>query len=159
MLAAALVAARIQPQRPSVRFPQKHPARPTTPAPHFEDVAGKSALDFHLTCGGPEKRYIMESMCGSAGRISASRKRSVWCSFREPAQGLVGHDISRAFHIVEVRFLKPVEVEVVVIEVRILDSVRSGNRGLRMPPLLLLHILCPAGAPLKLVAVLQGDWR
>jgi len=64
LLAAALVAARIQPQRPSVRFLQKHPARPATPAPHFVDVAAKSALDFRLTCGGPEKRYIMESMCG-----------------------------------------------------------------------------------------------
>jgi hypothetical protein len=28
------------------------------------DVAARAGLDFHLTCGGPEKRYIMESMCG-----------------------------------------------------------------------------------------------
>ena len=32
--------------------------------PDFVDVASASGLDFHLTCGGPEKKYIMESMCG-----------------------------------------------------------------------------------------------
>lgn len=30
----------------------------------FADVAKVAGIDFHLTCGGPEKRYIMESMCG-----------------------------------------------------------------------------------------------
>jgi hypothetical protein len=30
----------------------------------FADVTRASEIDFHLTCGGPEKRYIMESMCG-----------------------------------------------------------------------------------------------
>jgi len=30
----------------------------------FADVAKNAGIDFHLTCGGPEKRYIMESMCG-----------------------------------------------------------------------------------------------
>jgi hypothetical protein len=30
----------------------------------FTDVARAAGLDFHLTCGGAEKRYIMESMCG-----------------------------------------------------------------------------------------------
>src|SRR5258708_5160579 len=30
----------------------------------FTDVAKKAGIDFHLTCGGPQKRYIMESMCG-----------------------------------------------------------------------------------------------
>jgi enediyne biosynthesis protein E4 len=30
----------------------------------FTDVTRASGIDFHLTCGGPEKRYIMESMCG-----------------------------------------------------------------------------------------------
>ena len=28
------------------------------------DVTRASGIDFHLTCGGPEKLYIMESMCG-----------------------------------------------------------------------------------------------
>jgi enediyne biosynthesis protein E4 len=30
----------------------------------FTDVTAKSGIDFHLTCGGAEKRFIMESMCG-----------------------------------------------------------------------------------------------
>jgi hypothetical protein len=30
----------------------------------FADVTQAAGIDFHLTCGGPEKRYIMESMCG-----------------------------------------------------------------------------------------------
>src|SRR5258705_8963531 len=32
--------------------------------PSFADVTRASGIDFHLTCGGLEKRYIMESMCG-----------------------------------------------------------------------------------------------
>ncbi|PYY12342.1 MAG: hypothetical protein DMG69_01505 [Acidobacteria bacterium] len=31
------------------------------------DVARSSGIDFHLTCGGAEKRYIMESICGGIG--------------------------------------------------------------------------------------------
>jgi hypothetical protein len=30
----------------------------------FTDVSRAAGIDFHLTCGSPEKRYIMESMCG-----------------------------------------------------------------------------------------------
>ncbi len=30
----------------------------------FVDVTRQAGIDFHLTCGGPEKRYIMESLCG-----------------------------------------------------------------------------------------------
>ena len=30
----------------------------------FVDVTRQSGINFHLTCGGPEKRYIMESLCG-----------------------------------------------------------------------------------------------
>ncbi len=30
----------------------------------FIDLTAKSGIDFHLTCGGTEKRYIMETMCG-----------------------------------------------------------------------------------------------
>ena len=41
---------------------------PTTrPAPsgvQFVDVTRDAGIDFHLTCGGSEKRYILESMCG-----------------------------------------------------------------------------------------------
>jgi hypothetical protein len=30
----------------------------------FADVTRAAGIDFHLTCGSPEKQYIMESMCG-----------------------------------------------------------------------------------------------
>lgn len=43
------------------------PPKPSGPAasrPQFVDVTRAAGLDFHLTCGSPEKRYIMESMCG-----------------------------------------------------------------------------------------------
>jgi enediyne biosynthesis protein E4 len=33
----------------------------------FADVTRASGVDFHLTCGSPKKRYIMESMCGGIG--------------------------------------------------------------------------------------------
>jgi enediyne biosynthesis protein E4 len=36
----------------------------STSAVSFADVTRASGIDFHLTCGGLEKRYIMESMCG-----------------------------------------------------------------------------------------------
>ncbi|HEV2021646.1 MAG TPA: CRTAC1 family protein, partial [Terriglobales bacterium] len=39
-------------------------SRPTHPSIQFQDVTRASGIDFHLTCGGPEKRYIMESLCG-----------------------------------------------------------------------------------------------
>ncbi len=46
-------------------------ARPTSPqgsaaspAISFADVTRAAGIDFHLVCGGPQKRYIMESMCG-----------------------------------------------------------------------------------------------
>jgi hypothetical protein len=43
-------------------------ARPQRKAPlsgiSFADVTRAAGIDFHLTCGGPEKLYIMESMCG-----------------------------------------------------------------------------------------------
>ncbi|HEX6505149.1 MAG TPA: VCBS repeat-containing protein, partial [Terriglobales bacterium] len=54
-------------------FSQHPAARPSsivkapqtaTTSPNFVDVARASGINFHLTCGGPEKRYIMESMCG-----------------------------------------------------------------------------------------------
>jgi len=30
----------------------------------FADITHAAGIDFHLTCGGAQKRYIMESMCG-----------------------------------------------------------------------------------------------
>src|SRR5947209_2370722 len=31
---------------------------------HFEDIAKQAGLNFQLTCGSPEKHYILEAMCG-----------------------------------------------------------------------------------------------
>ena len=30
----------------------------------FADITRAAGIEFHLTCGGPQKRYIMESICG-----------------------------------------------------------------------------------------------
>lgn len=37
---------------------------PTQGSITFEDVTRAAGIDFHLTCGSTEKKYIMESMCG-----------------------------------------------------------------------------------------------
>src|SRR5437660_12689727 len=37
---------------------------PSSLAAQFEDVTHAAGIDFHLTCGSLEKRYIMETMCG-----------------------------------------------------------------------------------------------
>ena len=34
------------------------------PAIAFTEITQAAKINFHLTCGGPEKRYIMEGMCG-----------------------------------------------------------------------------------------------
>jgi enediyne biosynthesis protein E4 len=61
------------PSQPSVRsVPASRPSKSSSSkkkqsAPSstlFTDVAHAAGIDFHLTCGGAEKRYIMESMCG-----------------------------------------------------------------------------------------------
>jgi len=36
----------------------------STPQVSFGDVTHAAGIDFHLTCGSREKRYIMDSMCG-----------------------------------------------------------------------------------------------
>src|SRR5438067_7454216 len=41
--------------------PQKQSAPPGV---SFADITRVAGIDFRLICGGPEKRYIMESMCG-----------------------------------------------------------------------------------------------
>jgi len=38
--------------------------KPSSSPVSFADVTHTAGIDFHLTCGGAEKRYIMESMCG-----------------------------------------------------------------------------------------------
>jgi hypothetical protein len=53
---AALVAA--------AQKPAEKPASPAVTGPAFEDVTKAAGIDFQLTCGGAEKRYILEAMCG-----------------------------------------------------------------------------------------------
>ena len=55
-------------------FAQRHAnSRPTATgaaaAIRFEDITHAAGIRFSLECGGPEKRYIMESMCGGVGFI------------------------------------------------------------------------------------------
>ena len=62
-VAVVIIAHAAPPQR--AKHPvQKSEAPHPSVKPQFLDVAAASGLDFHLTCGGPEKKYIMESMCG-----------------------------------------------------------------------------------------------
>src|SRR5207253_726604 len=51
------------PQSRSARQAGSASRRPTSSI-SFSDVTRASGIDFHLMCGSPEKRYIMETMCG-----------------------------------------------------------------------------------------------
>jgi hypothetical protein len=65
IVAALLLSAIAAPAqaRPAQSAPLKA-SKPVAPdAVSFADVTRSSGIDFHLTCGGPEKRFIMESMC------------------------------------------------------------------------------------------------
>src|SRR5256886_8511858 len=67
IVAAVCIIAAAVPQKPSRRpAAEGQPAERIVPAgiASFADVARAAGLDFHLTCGSLEKRYIMESMCG-----------------------------------------------------------------------------------------------
>ena len=67
IVAAVCIIAAAVPQKPSRRpAAEGQPAKRIVPAgiASFADVTRAAGLDFHLTCGGLEKRYIMESMCG-----------------------------------------------------------------------------------------------
>jgi hypothetical protein len=48
----------------SLAAPSLKPPAKTPQGFLFTDVTAKSGINFHLTCGGTEKRFIMESMCG-----------------------------------------------------------------------------------------------
>ena len=65
LLAGTLSPAQSHAYRKKHRAPAKPvaPAQPVTPL-RFEDVAAKAGLTSALTCGGDEKRYIMEALCG-----------------------------------------------------------------------------------------------
>jgi hypothetical protein len=42
----------------------KHLPKDSSPGVSFDDITRAAGIDFHLTCGGPQKLYIVESMCG-----------------------------------------------------------------------------------------------
>jgi enediyne biosynthesis protein E4 len=51
---------------PSPKARPVAPKKSSQPSPEilFTDITRAAGIDFHLTCGGPQKLYIMESMCG-----------------------------------------------------------------------------------------------
>ena len=52
---------------PAARPPAKTASAPSAPpakTAQFVDVTRAGGIDFHLTCGSLDKRYIMETMCG-----------------------------------------------------------------------------------------------
>jgi hypothetical protein len=54
-----------QPSHPPAASGNTNKRKSSSPAPvSFADVTHAAGIDFHLTCGGPQKRYIMESICG-----------------------------------------------------------------------------------------------
>jgi len=65
-LAAAATAFHPPQQKPSQRKASttRHASTSSSPTAQFADVTHAAGIDFHLTCGSLEKRYIMETMCG-----------------------------------------------------------------------------------------------
>ena len=58
-----------RPQQQTHHVPESHETNKNKKERHsgtvsFADITRSAGIDFHLTCGGQEKRYIMESMCG-----------------------------------------------------------------------------------------------
>jgi enediyne biosynthesis protein E4 len=53
----------------SLLFPAPGAQRNPASTMAFMDVTRIAGIDFHLTCGGPQKLYIMESMCGGVAFI------------------------------------------------------------------------------------------
>jgi hypothetical protein len=51
-------------QRAQAKSSPKNPVQTAAVFARFVDATRASGIDFHLTCGSSEKRYIMESMCG-----------------------------------------------------------------------------------------------
>ncbi|HSA93997.1 MAG TPA: CRTAC1 family protein [Terriglobales bacterium] len=43
----------------------------------FEDVTAKAGIQFHLTCGSPQKLYIMETLCGGVALFDYDRDGAV----------------------------------------------------------------------------------
>jgi len=67
MAASLWMTVAASPRQVKSRQPIAKHSSPKNTAPgvaSFVDVTRASGIDFHLTCGSLEKRYIMESMCG-----------------------------------------------------------------------------------------------
>lgn len=66
IIAALCIVSAAVPQKLNRRPARKTSAKQVVPAgtAAFADLTRSAGLDFHLTCGSLEKRYIMESMCG-----------------------------------------------------------------------------------------------
>ncbi len=65
LLALCLTAFPQRSSSPSPHVPTKHAQKNTSARSIlFSDVTRAAGIDFQLTCGGPQKLYIMESMCG-----------------------------------------------------------------------------------------------
>jgi hypothetical protein len=52
------------PHKPAVGTPLSPHAKSGLPGISFADVTRGAGIEFRLTCGGPDKLYIMDSMCG-----------------------------------------------------------------------------------------------
>lgn len=50
--------------KPAVGTPATAQGKSVRPTISFVDVTRAAGIDFRLTCGGPQKLYIMDSMCG-----------------------------------------------------------------------------------------------
>jgi len=62
---ALLVTAILAQQKPATSKSSRSPAEgPSGNPAQFVDVTRSAGLDFHLTCGGSEKLYILETLCG-----------------------------------------------------------------------------------------------
>lgn len=77
LAALALLASLAEAQKKSVPRPRiaKNDSAPvaTNDGIRFEDVTRRAGLDFHLTCGTPQKLYIMDAMCGGVAVFDYDR--------------------------------------------------------------------------------------
>jgi hypothetical protein len=64
LLLCAWGATRVQKQKDAHAIPLQTSLTSGRAKISFVDHTANSGINFHLTCGSPEKRYIMESMCG-----------------------------------------------------------------------------------------------
>ncbi len=65
-LFVGLAATLLSQRSPSPKAPPVSSTKSRQPSPQvlFTDITRSAGIDFHLICGGPQKLYIMESMCG-----------------------------------------------------------------------------------------------